>query len=159
MPEVISNTGPLIALASIGQFNLLHKLFGTIRIPPAVRSEILDQNTLNAVAVSDWVVVCTTKDEIAVQLLKEELDAGESEAIVLARERNTDLFLIDERAARKKAATLELTTIGTLGVLLMAKDQGLISAIEPLLADLRRVGFHMSEELYDQVLQSAGEGE
>ena len=108
---------------------------------------------------SDWVVVCTTKDEIAVQLLKEELDAGESEAIILARERNTDLFLIDERAARKKAATLELTTIGTLGVLLMAKDQGLISAIEPLLADLRRVGFHMSEELYDQVLQSAGEGE
>ena len=159
MPEVISNTGLLIALASIGQFNLLHKLFGTIRIPPAVRSEILDQNTLNAVAVSDWVVVCTTKDEIAVQLLKEELDAGESEAIILARERNTDLFLIDERAARKKAATLELTTIGTLGVLLMAKDQGLISAIEPLLADLRRVGFHMSEELYDQVLQSAGEGE
>jgi len=34
MPEVISNTGLLIALASIGQFNLLHKLFGTIRIPP-----------------------------------------------------------------------------------------------------------------------------
>jgi hypothetical protein len=65
MPEVISNTGPLIALASIGQFDLLHKLFGTIHIPSAVRSEILDQNTLNAVTVADWVVVCTTQDEIA----------------------------------------------------------------------------------------------
>ena len=88
MPSVVSNTGPLIALATIGQFDLLRKLFGEILIPPAVRAEILDENTVNAVTAADWIMVRTAQDEIAVQLLRGELDAGESEAIVLAREVN-----------------------------------------------------------------------
>jgi hypothetical protein len=159
MPEVISNTGPLIALASIDQFELLHQLFEIVYIPPAVRAEILDQHTLHAITTADWIVVCAAQDKIAVQLLKENLDAGESEALILARERNAEMLLIDERAARRKAATLELTTIGTLGVLLMARDRGLLPTIKPLLMDLRRADFYMSEELYTQVLQSAGEEE
>ncbi len=157
MLEVVSNTGPLIALASIGQFDLLHKLFGTIQIPPAVRAEIRDQTTLDAVTAADWIIVRDAQDEIAVQLLKEELDAGESQAIIVARERHADLLLIDERAARRKASTLELTAIGTLGVLLMAKKRGLIPVIAPLLTDLYRSGFRMSPKLYEQVLQSADE--
>jgi hypothetical protein len=159
MPEVVSNTGPLIALASIDQFELLHQLFEIVYIPPAVRAEILDQHTLHAITTADWIVVCAAQDKIAVQLLKENLDAGESEALILARERNAEMLLIDERAARRKAATLELTTIGTLGVLLMARDRGLLPTIKPLLMDLRRADFYMSEELYNQVLQSAGEEE
>ncbi len=159
MPRVVSNTGPLIALATIGQFDLLLKLFGEILIPSVVRAEILDENTVNAVTAADWIMVRTAQDEIAVQLLKGELDAGESEAIILARELNADLFLIDDRSARRRADAIELSTIGTLGVLLLAKNEGLIPVLEPLLGDLRRAGFHMSEELYDQVLDSAGEKE
>lgn len=71
------------------------------------------------------------EDDIAVELLKEELDAGENAAIILARERGADLLLIDERAARRKATTLRLTVIGTLGALLMAKDRGLLPALRP----------------------------
>ena len=159
MPSVVSNTGPLIALATIGRFDLLRKLFGEILIPPAVHAEILDENTVNAVTAADWIMVRTAQDEIAVQLLRGELDAGESEAIVLAREVNADLLLIDDRSARRRADTIELPTIGTLGVLLLARIEGLIPVLEPLLGDLRRAGFHMSDELYDQVLDSAGEKE
>ncbi len=157
MPKVVSDTGPLIALASINQFALLQKLFGKVYIPPAVRSEILDRNTLNAINLSSWVEVFSAKDKIAIQLLKNELDAGESEAIVLARELNANLLVLDERAARRKAIALDLPTIGTLGVLLLAKKQTLISTLKPLLDTLIHVGFRMSEELYEQVLQSAGE--
>lgn len=157
MPEVVSNTGPLIALASIYQFELLQKLFGTISIPKAVRTEVLDETTLTAVNMADWILVRTAQDKIAVQLLNGELDTGESEAIVLARELNADLLLIDERAARRKAAALDLSTIGTLGVLLMAKNQGLIPVLKPLIEQLNQSGFHMSDELYAQVLNSAGE--
>ena len=157
MVRVVSNTGPLIALATIGQFDLLPRLFGEVLIPPAVRAEILDQNTMNAVTAADWIMVRTARDEIAVRLLKGELDAGESEAIVLARELNADLLLIDDRSARRRAGAIELSTIGTLGVLLLAKEKGLIPVLEPLLGDLRRAGFHMSDELYDQVLDSADE--
>ena len=157
MPSVVSDTGPLIALAAIGQFDLLRKLFGEIQIPPAVRAEILDVNTVNAVTAADWVVIRAVQDELAVQLLRDELDAGESEAIVLARELDADLFLVDDRSARRRADTVELSTIGKLGVLLLAKTEGVVPVLSPLLDDLRRAGFHMSDELYDQVLDSAGE--
>ncbi len=157
MPKVVSDTGPLIALASINQFTLLQKLFGKTYIPPAVRSEILDKNTLNAINLSSWIEVLPAKDKIAIQLLKNELDAGESEAIILARELNANLLVLDERAARRKAIALDLPTIGTLGVLLLAKKQTLISTLKPLLDTLIHAGFRMSEELYEQVLQSAGE--
>ncbi len=157
MPKIVSNTGPLIALAGVGQFDLLHKLFGSILIPPAVRAEILNETALTALAAADWITVQAIQDVIAIQLLREELDDGESEAIVLARELDADLILIDERAARRKARSLGLQMVGTLGVLLMAKDKGFIDAIKPLIESLRGAGFHMSEDLCRQVLDSAGE--
>jgi len=157
MPDVVSNTGPLIALASIGQFDLLRRLFGKILFPPAVRAEVQDETSVAALTAADWIVVQPAQDLLAVQLLREELDAGESEAIILARELDAELVLIDERAARRKARGIGLQTVGTLGVLLMAKDKGLVAGLKPLLDDLRRAGFRMSDDLYRQVLGSAGE--
>jgi predicted nucleic acid-binding protein len=157
MPDVVSNTGPLIALASIGQFDLLRRLFGKILFPPAVRAEVQDETSVAALTAADWIVVQPAQDLLAVQLLREELDAGESEAIILARELDAELVLIDERAARRKARGIGLQTVGTLGVLLMAKDKGLVAGLKPLLDDLRRAGFRMSDDLYRQVHGSAGE--
>ena len=157
MPDVVSNTGPLIALASIDQFDLLRNLFGRILIPPAVRAEVQDETSAAALTAFNWIVVRPAQDMLAVQLLREVLDAGESEAIILARELDADLVLIDERAAARKARGIGLQTIGTLGVLLMAKDKGLVAALKPLLDNLRRAGFRMSDDLYVQVLNSAGE--
>ena len=157
MPDIVSNTGPLIALASIGQFDLLRSLFGRILIPPAVRAEVQDETSVAALTAANWIVVQAAQDMLAVQLLRDELDAGESEAIILARELDADLVLIDERAATRKARGVGLQTIGTLGVLLMAKDKGLMAVLKPLLDNLRRAGFRMSDDLYDKVLDSAGE--
>ena len=138
MPEIVSNTGPLIALASIGQFDLLRNLFGRIIVPPAVRAEVQDKTSLAALTAAKWIVVQPAQDMLAVQLLRDELDAGESEAIILARELDADLVLIDERAATRKARGVGLQAIGTLGVLLMAKDKGLVAVLKPLLDNLRR---------------------
>ena len=157
MPNIVSNTGPLIALASIGQFDLLRELFGQVFIPPAVHAEVKDEASVAALTAADWIAVQAVQDTLAVQLLKEELDAGESEAIILARELSADLILMDERAATRKARTISLRAIGTLGVLLMARDKGLVTSLKPLLDDLRRAGFRMSDALYHQVLHSAGE--
>ncbi|MDP3186204.1 MAG: DUF3368 domain-containing protein [Anaerolineales bacterium] len=157
MPDIVSNTGPLIALASIGQFDLLRSLFGRILIPPAVRAEVQDETSVAALTAANWIVVQAAQDMLAVQLLRDELDAGESEAIILARELDADLVLIDERVATRKARGVGLQTIGTLGVLLMAKDKGLVAVLKPLLDNLRHAGFRMSDDLYDKVLDSAGE--
>ena len=157
MANIVSNTGPLIALASIGQFDLLRELFGQLFIPPAVHAEIKDEVSVAALAAADWVVVQAVQDTLAVQLLQEELDAGESEAIILGKELAADLILLDERAATRKTRAVGLQAIGTLGVLLMAKNQGLVASLKPLLDDLHNAGFHMSDTLYRQILYSAGE--
>jgi predicted nucleic acid-binding protein len=89
--------------------------------------------------------------------MREELDPGESETLVLAKELQAELVLLDERAATRRARAIGLTVIGTLGILLLGKRAGFLETIRPSLDMLRRDGFHMSAELYDQVLQSAGE--
>jgi uncharacterized protein len=157
MPKTISNTSVLIALAAIDQLDLLQNLFEEIYIPLAVKSEILDNTSSIAVNKSKWIKVHPVKDYISVQLLNEELDIGESEAIILAREMNADILIIDERVARRRASTLEIPTIGTLGVLLMAKEHGLIISIKPHLDNLQLKDFYISDELYKMILHEAGE--
>jgi uncharacterized protein len=157
--SVISNTGPILALVRIGRLDLLRELFGNIVLPLAVRAEITDETSAAAVAAADWISVQPVHDALAVQLLREELDPGESEAVVLARELSADLILIDERAATRRARMLGLTVIGTLGVLLAAKQAGHVNAIKPLMEQLRHLDFHMSADLYNEVLTTAGEAD
>ena len=106
---------------------------------------------------ADWITIQPAQDMLAAQLLREELDAGESAAIVLARELDAELILIDERAAVRKARLLGLRVIGTLGVLLLGKHAKYVSTIKPLLDKLIEHDFRMGASLYDQVLRDANE--
>jgi predicted nucleic acid-binding protein len=117
----------------------------------------IDETSSAAGAAAEWISVQSVSDTLAVQLLREELDAGESEAVILAKELPADLILIDERAATRRARALGLTTFGTLGVLLAAKQAGLIVAVKPLMEQLRDLDFHMSIDLYKEVLNAADE--
>ncbi len=86
---VVSNAGPCIALARIGALNVLSALFGQVHIPAAVYDEIVTSGTgrpgAEEIALAQWTHTVEIQDKTAVQLLRERLDAGESEAIVLAR--------------------------------------------------------------------------
>lgn len=157
MASVVSNTGPLIALAQIDQFDLLHHLFGKIIIPPFVRAEIQDEISLTALTTANWITVQSVHDVLAAQLLREELDPGESEAIILAKELGAALLLLDDRAATRKARALGLRVTGTLGTLLLGKRSSYLPALKPLLDHLRAHDFRMSANLYAQVLRDAGE--
>lgn len=64
---------------------------------------------------------------------------------------------MDDGAARRCAQGLEISVIGTLGVLVVAKSEGHPGAVRPAMEALRRAGLHVSQDVIDQVLRIAGE--
>jgi hypothetical protein len=137
-------------------------IYGTIAVPDAVWDEVVEAGRLRPgseeVAHADWITRRPASDRQQVARLRNDLDPGESEAIALALEwvRAVSLIL-DERRARRIARTLGLQVVGSAGLLLTAKDLGLISAVEPLLIRLRASGLRLSEQLFDQILEAANE--
>ncbi len=158
---VVSNAGPLITLAKIQRSQLLKDLFDQIVIPRAVFDEVVlrgagepgAEETRNARGIETRLVV----DDLSVAVLRESLGAGESEAIVLAQELGADLLLLDDALARRKAERLGLKVMGTLGVLLLAKEAGLLDAVKPALAELQQTDFRASGRVYDEIRAKADE--
>lgn len=96
-------------------------------------------------------------DRTKVNYLLTQLDIGEAEAIVLAQEKQADWLLVDENKARTIAQRLGLPMIGTVGLLLLAKQQGKIPAVRPQLDALRSHQFRLSHKVYALVLTQANE--
>lgn len=161
---VVSDTSPLSSLAIVGQLSLLQQLYGKVIIPTAVASELAntepEDSRVTAVLSSTWIETQSVTNRTLVEMLQNEgkLDLGESEAIALSVELNVDELLIDERLGRREAKRLGLPIIGVLGVLVVAKGRGLISAVRPIMDDLiLQAGFRVSNRLYAEVLQAASE--
>lgn len=104
---VVSNSGPLISLARIGHFYLLYELYDELYLPTAVREEVVNFGAgrpgVVEVENAQWIRVVNISDRQAVDRLRENLDLGESEAIVLAMELQADWLLIDEARGRRFA--------------------------------------------------------
>ncbi|WP_232462056.1 DUF3368 domain-containing protein [Thermococcus siculi] len=158
---MVSDSTPLIHLAKIGRLELLQEFFGEISIPAAVYRECVLEggNSEDALAIKNakWIKVENISDEKLKRALMLELDEGESEAIVLALERNAELILIDDYDGREVARALGLKVVGTIGVLLRAKLLGKIESLMEELERLKATGFWLSEELYERILKEAGE--
>lgn len=149
---VISNASPIIGLAQINQLHLLEQIFGSIAVPPAVVIEVSPTVTL-----PDWIWEHTLSQSVNIRTLRASLGPGESEAISLALENETQRLILDDRPARRLAQALSLPIIGTLGVLLAAKQRGLLLSIRPSLDRLVQHDFHIAPTLYDQILRDAQE--
>ncbi len=159
---VVSNASPLINLARIGQLELLDELYAEIRIPEAVWQEVVVAGAglpgAELVANAAWIKRHSVTNSTLVRALRQDLDAGESEAIALALELEAELLLMDESLGRETARHLGVRFIGIVGMLVEAKHSGRIIAIKPYLDTLREVaGFRIHQTLYVRVLQDAGE--
>ena len=157
MRKVIANTTPIIALADIGHLELLHDLYGEITIPTAVFDEIISEPARSIVNESDWIIVDSVIHQEQKRFYRSRLHDGEVEVMILSQEQNADLAIIDDNAAKKTAKFLGLKVTGTMGVLLKAKQEGLIKEVKPLLDDLIDNGLYVSQSITDMVLEAAGE--
>ena len=157
MRKVISNTTPLIGLADIGCFDVLQKLYKEIMIPAAVHEEVKSEPARTLVRNSDFIHVYPVKDSQSRKMFSSRLHAGEVEVMLLAEERQADLLIMDDNAAKKTAKFLGFKVTGTLGILLKAKKEGHINAIKPLVEKLQETGFYVSPKVKQYVLEEANE--
>ena len=148
---VVSDAGPIIALAQLNELDLLRSAFGRVVIPPAVRRE------LRSVTPPLWIEVVHLRSITAPPSDLSKLGEGEREAITLAVELRPNHVLLDDLGARNRAQQMGLRVIGTLGLLLYAKDAGLIRSLRPYLDALRSSGSYISDQLYNLALRDAGE--
>jgi predicted nucleic acid-binding protein len=163
---VVADAGPLIALARIERLSLLAELYGFVVVPEAVLSELrLDSDRPGARVLSEALAVGLIQARVLpghceadMARLSLVLDAGESAAILLAQELPCRFLLIDERRGRAIARRRGIPVAGLAGVLLAAKRRGLLESVQPLLMELARQGYRLSDALVLKVLRLAGEG-
>lgn len=160
---VISDSTPIISLIKIECLDVLEKLYKNIIIPKAVYNELIInvdyQDEIDIIKGCTFLEIKNVEENLSVLLLQRQLklDFGESEAIVLANNINADLIIIDERKARRIAKDIGLKVTGTLGILVEAKQQGLIEELKPLLDKLIDNNIRISKKLYIEILNIVGE--
>jgi predicted nucleic acid-binding protein len=152
MPKkiIISDTSSLIALTNIGELELLKKVYEEVVITPEIGEEY-------GLETPNWIRIEKIEDIQKFKLLNLELDKGESSGITLALENESSLLIIDEKKGRRIAKKLGIKITGILGVMIRAKEIGVINRVKPLIEKLEKVDFRMSERLKKQILERVGE--
>jgi len=161
---VVADAGPLIGLARVGLLDLLRLLYGTVLIPIQVLDELQISEdrpgslALRAAVQAGWLQSVLVASSEELEALGLALGAGEASAILLAGQSPCRFLLLDERRGRAVAKRRDLRVVGTGGVLLTAKQQGLLDRVSVALDRLAGSGYRLAPELRNQILILAGEG-
>lgn len=154
---VIADAGPIFSLAIIDKLELLNHLFDEIKISKAVWEEItLDKTTefYNKIELFFKPKVIKIKGFNELTFV---MDYGESESVILYKELNADFLLIDDKKARKIAENFDIKCIGTLGILSVAKDKGLIKELRPIFKTFLKNDRYYSLKLLNILLERHNE--
>jgi len=153
---LIADSSALVALSIVDKLDVLEKLFGDVYVPRAVYDEVSQENKAESYKLKNY-----CKDRVldiqSSANFNITLGRGESEAIVLYTEQNADFLLCDDKKAKKFAQSFGLKVIGSLGILLKAKEAELIGEIAPLIEILRGSRIFIDDKTYALVLGMAGE--
>lgn len=155
---IFSNTTPFIALSSIQQLDLLPQLFGQIHVV----GEVVDECKVGGnIYVPDlqqfaWIKIVQSLPVVHNTILLN-LDKGEKHTIDMAKQLGAPKVLIDEKIGRAIAEYMGLQVMGTLGVLLKAKKQGLIPSFRNCTQEMLDHGIRYDLKLIDQLAQTVGE--
>jgi predicted nucleic acid-binding protein len=147
---VIADTSCLIVLTNVDELDILRKTYDRILIPPAVATEY-------GFEIPSWISIEAPSAKALRRFENLGLDAGEHAAIALASENPEAILIIDDRDARGIASRLGLRLTGTIGVLIAAKEAGVLPTINPILEKIQTTDFHISQAVLLEALRAAGE--
>jgi predicted nucleic acid-binding protein len=151
---VVSNATPIISLASIGKIDIFKHFFDKVYIPQAVYDEIKSKKAYGYKEIDDdFFEVAHIKDEFAQNILLNDLDLGEAQTIVLAKEMSADIVLIDETIGYNLAKSQQLNVKRTLSFLIASKKKGYIDEVAPLLDEMIEKGRWISRKVHRDILK------
>jgi predicted nucleic acid-binding protein len=158
---IVCDTTVLLYLGRIGQIDLLSALFSPICVPELVMLELdmgrlLRPDTINPRGLA-WATPVSVSQAMIDDLPPNRLGAGERAVIAYACTQDGYVAGLDDLRARQLAEAMGLKVVGTLGILLHAKNADLISIVQPLIDDVVAQGFRLSVDLYRDALELAGE--
>lgn len=155
---LIADSSALIALASCKSLLLLDTLFHQVSIPQKVFDEIAVKGKQFSDELKNYLkdkIVQVDSDEFIIS--DDSLDAGELSAMVLYKKIKANLLLVDDKKGRKIARLNDIQIIGSLGVLLLAKSNQLITEIKPFISQMKEAEIHLSEDIVEFTLLVAKE--
>lgn len=157
----VVDTSPLIFLAKLDRLDLLKKGADHVVVPQAVLREVSEQQDSASRAVEaatrSWLSAREVRDLRLVDVLMADLGPGESEVIALALEMKAERVVLDDLDARRFANRVDLSPVGTLGLLLAARLRGELPSLRTEIARLRHAGFRVGQTLALELLNAAGE--
>ncbi len=156
--RVVINASPLITLFSSQQDQLLPKLFDEIYVPDAVWNEVVlsGKNDMASQQLPhiDWLIKLPAVT-VDLDIQRWNLGAGESEVMHHSRKLEIDRSIVDDLAARRCCKSLGIRSLGTCGVLVVARRRGLITDLQPAIQKLRDAGLWLSDGLVASLLDQA----
>lgn len=157
---VVVDASPLILLSRANLLSLLRFTTEPVIVPDAVAVEIRAKGESDPTAVAlrttDWLTVVPPV-HIPESIQNLDLGSGETSVLAWAATHDGTLAILDDRAARRHAAALDIPTLGTIGIVARAKDRGAIPFVRPALEQLRGSGMYISSRICEEVLRRVGE--
>jgi len=157
--KVVINSSPLIVLFRSGQADLLPQLFRDIIVPESVYQEVLAgrENDAAKMALPQASWINRKKVEIALPVAAWNLGNGESAVFSFAMNASWYRAIVDDLAARRCAQTFGIRTMGTGGLLVLAKRRGLVDSVKDRVQRLRDAGLWLSDTVVQLLITEAGE--
>ncbi len=160
MSKIIINTTPWISLSILELTHTLPNIFNEIIMPNGVKEEILfpdiKKTGIDELQKSDWLRFYKIKNDL-IYSFAQDLDKGELEVIISAKELNIENVMIDEKLGRLFATNLSLSVTGTLGYLIILKNKKIIDRVKPLISILEENDIWISDNIKKYILTIANE--
>lgn len=160
--SAVSDSSPLVVLAKLGCFGLLNRLFPHLYISTEVHREVVIAGAglpgSSEVSKAEWIEVKAVQNPAGLhsQQRKYGLGPGEMSTILLAKELDANLALLDDYRARKVAKAEGLGVMGSIGLVETLYHQGHLTDLRGAFQELIAHNVYIDKRLLDRRLRALG---